>query len=525
MKRRDFILKAMPAGIVLPSLINGYSYKALGADRIMNHLLAPSLSNDHVLVLVQLQGGNDGLNTVIPLELFSNYVNARPNIYIPEDKVLSVSGSNKIGLHPAMTGLQRLSNDGMLKIIQSVGYDQPSFSHFRATDIWMSGSDSNQTLNTGWAGRYLDAEFPNFPTNYPNSTMPDPLAIQIGSLTSFTLQGPGVSMGISISSTSNFYSLINGTNSTVPNSPAGKELSFIRIVNQQTQQYDTVIKNAAAKVTQQTTYPTNNSLADQLKIVARLIAGGLRTKIYMVSYGSFDTHATQVNSTDTISGTHANLLANVSNAITAFQDDLKLLNVADRVVGMTFSEFGRRIKSNASGGTDHGAAAPVFVFGKNVLSGVLGNTPQIPTAASVNDNIPFQYDFRSVYATLLSGWLCVDDAELQLAMLKNFQQLPLVNTMFCNKAVPNTSAAVLISNSPTPFTSRTRISFSTAGGHTLVQLINSSGVAIKNIVDTNYTTAGTYTIDFDGSYLSNGVYYLRLQNLTTQQVHTTLKVR
>ncbi len=172
--------------------------------------------------------------------------------------------------------------------------------------------------------------------------------------------------------------------------------------------------------------------------------------------------------------------------------------------------YGNITKKNnlASGGTDHGAAAPVFVFGKNVLSGVLGNTPQIPSTASVNDNIPFQYDFRSVYATLLSGWLCVDDAELQLAMLKNFQQLPLVNTTFCNKAVPNTSAAVLISNSPTPFSLRTRICFSTAGGHTLVQLINSAGVAIKNIVDTNYTTPCIYTIDFDGSYLNSGVYYL-----------------
>ncbi|OIQ95981.1 hypothetical protein GALL_219780 [mine drainage metagenome] len=509
----------------MPSLINGFTYQAFGANEMMNHLLAPSLSNDHVLVLVQLQGGNDGLNTVIPLEYFSEYVNARPNIYIPENKVLAVSGTQKIGLNPAMTGLQRLSNDGILKIIQSVGYDQPNFSHFRATDIWMSGSDSTQILNTGWAGRYLDAEFPNFPNGYPNASMTDPLAIQIGSLTSFTCQGPSINMGMSISSTSNFYSLINGSSSAVPDTPAGKELSFIRIVNEQTQQYDSVVKNAAAKVTKQVVYPSNNYLADQLKIVARLIGGGLKTKIYMVSYGSFDTHADQVNSSDTTTGTHAHLLGNVSSAIAAFQDDLKQLGADDRVVGMTFSEFGRRIKSNASGGTDHGAAAPMFIFGKNVLGGVLGNTPQIPSSITVNDNVPFQYDFRSVYATLLSEWLCVDDAELQLVMLKNFQQLPLVNAMYCNKAIPNPSGDVLISNYPNPFTATTKISFATAGGHTLVQLINASGAVVKNIIDTSYQTAGKYIVDFDGSYLASGVYYLRLQNLTIQKVHPIVKVR
>jgi uncharacterized protein (DUF1501 family) len=525
MKRRDFIRKAVPASIIGPSLINGFAYKAFGADAMMTHLLAPSFANDHVLVLVQLQGGNDGMNTVIPLEYFSDYVNARPNIYIPQNKVLSLPGTQKIGLNPAMAGLQKISGNGNLKIIQSVGYDQPNFSHFRATDIWMSGADSNQVLNTGWAGRYLDAEYPNFPTGYPNSSMSSPLAIQIGSLTSFTCQGPNVNMGMSISSTGNFYSLINGSNSPVPDTPAGKELSFIRIINQQTQLYDTVVKNAAAKVTRQGAYPSNNPLADQLKIVARLIGGGLSTKIYMVSYGSFDTHAAQVVAGNTTNGRHATLLGNVSAAIAAFQDDLKLLGADDRVVGMTFSEFGRRIKSNASGGTDHGAAAPMFVFGKNVAGGVLGNTPQIPSAVTVNDNIPFQYDFRSVYATLLADWLCVDAAELQLVMLKNFQRLALVNASSCSVTPPGTAGAMLISNYPNPFTAKTKIRYTTTGGHTLVQLINASGSVIQNIVDVNNSSAGTYTVDFDGSFLANGVYYLRLQNLTVQNVHAALKIR
>ncbi|MBU3745313.1 MAG: DUF1501 domain-containing protein [Sediminibacterium sp.] len=370
MKRRSFLQKSLPAGVLLPSLLNGFSFRAFGLEAAeLSSLLLPATDTDHVLVIVQLNGGNDGLNMVIPVENFSNYVNARKNIYIPEEKVLPLNG--KAGLHPAMSGLSNLYQDGQLKVIHSVGYPQPNFSHFRATDIWMSASDSATLINTGWAGRYLNYEYPNFPNGYPNASMTDPLAIQIGSVTSLTFQGPSVSMGMSISSTSNFYNLVNGVTDPVPNTPAGKELAFIRVVAQQTQQYATAIKSAAAKVTKQVTYPSSNGLADQLKIVARLIAGGLQTRVYMVNYGGFDTHSVQVNSTDTSTGTHANLLKNVSAAIKAFQDDLRMLGADNRVVGMTFSEFGRRIKSNDSGGTDHGAAAPCFLFGKQVTGGVL----------------------------------------------------------------------------------------------------------------------------------------------------------
>jgi len=244
----------------------------------------------------------------------------------------------------------------------------------------------------------------------------------------------------------------------------------------------------------------------------------------MVSYGSFDTHSVQAIATDTTTGTHATLLKNVSDAIKAFQDDLKFLGVEDRVVGMTFSEFGRRIKSNASGGTDHGAAAPLFVFGKNVLPGVIGNTPVIPTSASVNDNIPFQYDFRSVYATLLENWLCVKHDDLQNIMLKNFQALPLVNAGSCSTVKPNLSGISLITNYPNPFTSKTTISFQTKGGHTLVQVIDAMGTVLATLVDKDYKS-GTYTVTFDSGALPAGVYYVRLQNLTAQHLRTMLKVR
>ncbi|MGA9651537.1 DUF1501 domain-containing protein, partial [Pedobacter sp.] len=353
MKRREFLTKAMPAGVVLPSLIGGFSLKAFGASSLLSAITAANQETDHVLVIIQLNGGNDGLNMILPLDQYDNLTLARPNIILPKNKIIKLTGYNT-GIHPSMSGLAGLYDDGKVQVIQSVGYPQPNFSHFRATDIWLSASDSDQTIESGWAGRYLSNEYTNFPIGYPNTVMPDPLAIQIGSFISPAFQGPSVNMGMAISDPVNFYNLINGIQSPAPNTNAGKELTYIRQVSQQTQQYASVIKTAAGKVTKQGVYPTNNSLADQLKVVARLVAGGLKTRLYMVNIGSFDTHAAQVNAGSTETGTHAILLQKVSVAIKAFMDDLKGLGASKRVAGMTFSEFGRRIKSNASNGTDHG---------------------------------------------------------------------------------------------------------------------------------------------------------------------------
>ncbi len=528
MKRRDFLRAGIPATTILPAILNGYSVKAYNANSPLFSLLGSTTETDHVLVIIQLNGGNDGLNMVIPIENYSAYFNARSNIAIPQNKVLSLSGNAKTGLHPSMTGLQSLYNSGHLAVVQAVGYPSPNFSHFRATDIWMSASESSDVVVSGWAGRYLNVEYPNFPNGFPNSVMPDPLAIQIGSVTSLTMQGPAVNMGMSISDPTNFYNLINGTLDPAPNTPWGKELTYIRLVTQQTQQYATVIKDAAAKVTQQATYPTQNSLADQLKIVARLIKGGLKTRIYMVSFGGFDTHSSQVTATDTTIGTHATLLQRVSDAIKAFMDDCKLQGIENRVAGLTFSEFGRRIKSNSSIGTDHGAAAPMFVFGHQVKSGVIGDNPTIPTNVSVNDNIPFQYDFRSIYASLLKQWFCVNATDLQTVMLKNFQEVQLCTSSGCMSTglddVINNSGDELIVAYPNPFVESTKITFRTEGGHSLVQVIDTMGRVIKILTDKEYVP-GTYTLSFNSYGLPTGVYYARLQNGTTQQVKALLKVR
>ena len=530
MKRREFLGKS--AAVAIPALISGYAVKALNENSpLVQALMGGAVDTDHVLVIIQLSGGNDGLNMVIPISTYNLYNAARTNIAIPENRILALNGYGNTGLHPNMTGLQTMYNESKLKIVQAVGYPQPNFSHFRATDIWMTSSNSNQEVYTGWAGRYLNYEYPNFPIGYPNTATPDPLAIQIGSTANLTTQGPSVNMGMSITSATSFYQLINGTNDPVPATKAGKELSYIRSVAKQTQQYGTSITTAANKVTAQSPYPANNSLADQLKIVARLVKGGLKTRVYMVNFGGFDTHSLQTTTTDTTVGSHAILLGRVSAAIKAFQDDLVFLEIEDRVVGMTYSEFGRRVKSNSSVGTDHGSAAPLFIFGKAVDGGVLGDNPTIQPVATVNDNVPMQYDFRSVYSTILEKWFCLPKSTVQGLFPPNInrqlQDLPLIkgNTCKVTAPPPSNSGKTLITNSPNPFTNKTTIEFSTDGGHTLLQVMDTAGRLIVNLLETDFPAASRQTVVFDASHLPTGVYYARLQNGTKQQVRPMLKVR
>jgi uncharacterized protein (DUF1501 family) len=426
MKRRDF-LKNTVTGVVLPSFFGGISLRALAGSPTV-HALSSYMNNGKVLVIIQLAGGNDGLNTVIPFDQYSAYSGARTNIALPQDKLLRLDGFDATALNPAMTAIQQLFNNGKAGIVQAVGYPKPNFSHFRATDIWMTGSDSDKVINTGWAGRYLNNAFPDFPENYPNSTMTDPLAIQVGSVVSGTFQGPAFTMGLAISNPSGFYNLIEGKANVASNSRWGEQLSYIEEMSEKTDQYAGVIKKAALKITKQSPqYPDvgKNPLADQLKIVARLIAGGLQTKLYMVSTGGFDTHAKQTE-TDTTTGNHSKLLQRVSEAVGAFMDDLECLQLGDRVMGMTFSEFGRRIKSNASGGTDHGAAAPVFFFGHSIKGGIIGTNPVLPANVTVNDNIIMQNDFRSVYATVLQDWFKLQPADVQKILMGQFTTLPMV---------------------------------------------------------------------------------------------------
>ena len=512
----------------MPSIFGGYGVNAVGLSPWMESLTNAATDTDHVLVIIQLSGGNDGLNMVIPLDQYTNLATARGNILINENQVLRLNGVTATGLHPAMTGLRDLYNGGRLKIIQGVSYPTPNYSHFRATDIWQTASDSKQVLDTGWMGRYLSSEYPNYPTGYPNQTMPHPLAIQLGSSLAVAFQGGVSPMGITISDPSTFYNIVNNTNDPLPSGYMGKELAYLRTVARQTQQYGQVLQTAYQAGTNLATYPaTRNSLADQLKIVARLIKGGLKTRVYMVQTGGYDTHSAQVEPNDHAAGYHAGLLQILSEAIVAFQTDLDMMRLDGRVLGMTFSEFGRRIKSNASSGTDHGAAEPMFIFGSRLFGGMLGSNPTIAGVTGVNDNLPMQYDFRSVYASILKDWFCVNATDLNTIMLQNFQQLRIVNSPTCITPTheENVAAGIsLISNYPNPFSSTTTIEFQTTGGHTMVQVFDTEGRLMATPVDGEYAE-GKYKVYFNAERLPSGVYYGRLQNGAVQQVKTMLKVR
>lgn len=524
MQRRNF-LKQTIQGAILPSLMSGLSVKAWADSPLLRSL--SGADNDHVLVLIQLAGGNDGLNTIIPLEFYSDYNRIRTNIAIPENRVLALNNNLKSGLHPSLTGMQQMYNEEQLCAIQAVGYPSPNGSHFRSMDIWLTGADTDQYLSTGWAGRYLNHQFPNYPVGFPNDTMPDPLALQIGSVLSPVFLSPTGFDALAIDEGLNFYNLIDAIQDPTPNTPSGVELTYLRTVARQTNKYAEVIKAAAAKVTQQSAYPADNYLAAQLKAVAKLVAGGLKTKIYMVGMGGFDTHAGQVNGGNPLTGNHSGLLKQVSEAITAFSKDLKFLGVSNRVLGMTFSEFGRRMQSNGSLGTDHGAAQPVFLFGDSVKQGVLGKNPAIPTNTQAIDNVPMQYDFRSVYSTILRDWFCLPPGDVETVLLKNYQYLPVIKSTACNMDMQelNNLGDNLIINYPNPFTSSTTITFKTTGGHTLVQVFDTTGKRIAILVDKVYDAAGTYSVSFDSGALASGVYYARLQNGPLQQVRPMLKVR
>ena len=512
MKRREF-LQTTAAASVGTAFLSGLPVGAYGYSAQLAALTNATTASDKVLVIIQLQGGNDGLNMIIPLDQYPALLAARGNIALPQNQVLGLTTAT--GIHPAMSALRTMYQNGKLGVVQSVGYPTPNFSHFRSTDIWTSGSASNVTWATGWAGRYLDGEYPGFPTGYPSTANPDPLAISIGSVVSNCVQGPTLNMGMAIASTSSFYQLLSGGVDAAPNTPAGHELTFIRQVVSQTQVYTTAIQAAAGRAQNLSPlYPAagQNSLADQLKIVAQLVAGGLQTRIYVCQLGGFDTHTLQVPATgSTTTGTHATLLGKIAEAVNAFQDDLQRLSIQDRVVGLTFSEFGRRIRSNSGYGTDHGAAAPLLVFGSKVNPIVHGPNPTLPASAGVNDNLPMQFDFRSIYTSILKDWFQVTPATLSQLFGQTFPYVPVLRPATATATATAAQAAEFtVYPNPAPREGRTTVAYDCAGGQVQVVLLDTLGREVRRAVD-RVLPAGAQQLPVDLTGLAAGAYYCQVR--------------
>lgn len=508
MKRRTFIQKAGSAATI-PFFLNGVQLSAMGQSALFG---GTDPNSDKVLVIIQCNGGNDGLNMVIPIDQYDKLANLRANILVPQDKVLKLQ--DRFGLHPSMTGMRAMYDQGKLSIVQSAGYPNQNRSHFRSTDIWQSGSPANAYWDSGWIGRYLETTAPGYPQGYPNQTQPHPFAITMGTTVSETCQGTVSNMSLTLNDPFALAALTEGAGSDIPDTPYGDELAYLRTSILQTNAYAEQITMSAKKGKNLTTYPTNNALATQLKNIALLISGGLQTKVYIARIGGFDTHANQVDSTDKTRGAHANLLGALSAAIAAFQEDLRLQRAEERVLGITFSEFGRQIKSNASVGTDHGTAAPLFVFGSCIQTHVIGNTPDIPTQPQNQEGVAMQTDFRDVYGSILQNWFGVKESDIRNLLYSGYTYLPIIKP--CGIATSSKDRflqdAVQFLNFPNPFSDTTTLQFTSPGGRIRITLFDSIGSELGTIADQQFPS-GEQQLFFDGSRLSPGNYYLRFQGV------------
>ena len=393
--RRQFIQHLSTAGIVsLGTVPPEFLLRATRA--------ADSASDGRILVVVQLAGGNDGLNTVIPFA-DPEYAKARPGIGIGRDAVLKLDDT--VGLHPSMTGFRDLFEEGQLAVIQGVGYAQPNRSHFRSMDIWHSARPGVEDTRDGWLGRAIEDE-----TRFQAGSLPAmalgmerlPLALVSGrlsvpavrDLSSYRLNlGDGPQRRRHVKTLSAAAELP---------AEADSELEFLRSTAR------TAITSAErlAEVTKSedvaADYP-DNALASRLKIISQAITAELGTRIYYVSLDGFDTHSQQ-------EGAHQALLNELSSAVAAFFGDLAGNKLDDRVMLVTFSEFGRRVKENGSLGTDHGAASQMFAIGPAVTGGVHGRHPSLTDL--YQGDLKFHTDFRSVYATVLEEWLQTDSRQV-----------------------------------------------------------------------------------------------------------------
>jgi uncharacterized protein (DUF1501 family) len=420
MNRKSFILNSATIAAMYPLL------NVLNACNVKK-----KESGKKVFVFIQLAGGNDGLHTLIPLDNYKKLYESRSNIYIPENKILSIKGTTDCGLHPSLVGIKDMFDNGLAGFVQGVGYENPNFSHFRSSDIWLTGSESSKVLYTGWVARYLETKFKNYPEGFPNQNYPHPPAIKIGDTGTFLFQGKAMDMSIVINPSVPFGE--SGTDDAKNESTSFgmDEVKTIREMLLQTDKYAAVVKKALeTPFTSSKLYPEQgeNPLADQLKVVAKLINADMDTSVYLVDLKGFDTHVEQVSQSDTTKGNHADLLKKLSQAITCFWEDIVHMGRENDVAGMTFSEFGRRIVSTSGYGSDHGSSQPVLFFGSNINNQLIGHNPVFPDKITVDDNLPLQYDFKSVYTSIMKQWYNVPEAVINEVLPGNFQKLNMFNS-------------------------------------------------------------------------------------------------
>jgi len=406
--RRRFLQTTLGSTTLLSA---GLSVPAFLARSACAAAEQPSGGSGKVLVVVQLSGGNDGLNTVVPYG-DDGYGRNRIALRIPTEQVLKID--DHLGFHPQMQGFSKLLQDGRMAVVQGVGYPNPDRSHFRSMDIWHTARPEVDDKRDGWLGRSIDSDAREAGQDVPALHLgpnPLPLALvsqqtavpSVESLESFRLRTEGGALPLS--------SLGKLAEAARPDAPP--LLDFLRRSTISAYASSEQVRQALKEESTAANYP-DFALAQKLKHVAQLIDAGLSTRIYYVSLDGFDTHANQA-------AAHAALVNQLSASVAAFVDDLAVRGQLDRVLVLSFSEFGRRVHENASQGTDHGTAAPVFLAGGRVATGVVGAHPSLTDLDGEGD-LKFHTDFRRLYATILDGWLgCPSQAVLG----SPFEPLPL----------------------------------------------------------------------------------------------------
>jgi uncharacterized protein (DUF1501 family) len=437
--RREFLRSSLIGGALswtVPTFI-ARTFSSLHSEAA-DSAIAPVTGRDGtILVVLQMAGGNDGLNTVVP---FANdyYLKARPGLSLGSSSVLKLNET--FGLHPGMSAFKEFYESGRLSIVHGVGYPNPNRSHFRSTEIWQTASDSNKSEKYGWLGRYFDnackGADPTVGINI-GKQMPQafasskPIGVSLDNPESYRFASNDETEIGKMSPSEHFFRQLNKPDAAGAESmdnAGGSIASVPGKIPQNTSPLDYLERTAldaqvssdkilavSKRAQNQATYPASQ-LANSLKLVARLIGGGLATRVFYVSQGGYDTHANQKAS-------HDRLLSDLSESVKSFTSDLKAQGNSERVLIMTFSEFGRRLAQNANGGTDHGAAAPMFLIGPKVKAGFMGNFPSLAPADLFNGDLKFTTDFRSVYATVLEQWLKTDSVPV---LGRNFASLPVV---------------------------------------------------------------------------------------------------
>jgi uncharacterized protein (DUF1501 family) len=398
MLRRTFLRQTFASGGLVAYGLSAPQFLARTACAAPNSN-APG-ARDTILVVVQLTGGNDGLNTVIPFK-DADYAKLRPTLKLPTSDIKKLN--DQVGLHPAMGGLANLLQDQALCVVQGVGYPNPSQSHFRSMDIWQAGS-LNETLTEGWLGKALKGlpATPSFHVAASNESAPLALAgapvraPSINTLEDFQLRTTAAS-GMDRQAQRNVIESAAKMTSEQPGL-----LDFVKRTAVNTYDSSKRLQEIGKNYQPKAPYP-QTGLATRLKLAAQLIDAGLGARIFYVSIDGFDTHASQLNA-------HANLLREVSDAMTAFYKDMAARGHKDRILMMTFSEFGRRARENGSKGTDHGSAAPVLLVGGKVKAGVVGEHPSLGKLEM--GNLKHHTDFRQVYASILDSWLGVSSKDV-----------------------------------------------------------------------------------------------------------------